>query len=121
LKVNPKGEIKRDNKNNALGGIRHPALETGEATFIASVVGPNGWNLFGGYENPIELKDSQFTRYLNAFTRATEKLFEDKFLLPAGRARLIREAQLHRPDTYTLNYKHGRLFPPPPSDEDEDE
>ena len=119
LRVNAQGVIARDDRCNALGGIRHPALETGEATFMASVVRGNGWELFGGYGTPKRLSDSDFPGYLDSFTKATEALFAAKFLLPGGRGRLIREAQLQRPDTYTLNYMRGRLFPPPPSEEDD--
>ena len=122
LKVDAQGNIARDARCNALGGIRHPALENGEATFVASIIRGNAWNLFGGYGKPRRLLDAaEFAAYLESFTKATEALLAAKFLLPAGRARLLREAQLNPPDTYTRNYMFGRLFPPTLSDEDEDE
>lgn len=116
LTVNAQGIIARDVRCNALGGIRHPALETGEATFMASVVRGNGWELFGGYGKPKRLENSEFPGYLDSFKKATEALLAAKFLLPTGRNRLLREAQLQPPNTYTLNYMQGRLFPPPLSD-----
>ena len=119
LTVNAQGVIARDIRCNALGGIRHPAVETGEATFIASVVRGNGWELFGGYSKPKRLEASEFPGYLESFKKATEALLAAKFLLPSGRNRLLREVQLHPPNTYTLNYMQGRLFPPPLSDVDE--
>ena len=117
IKVNARGEIARDARCNALGGIRHPALEAGEATFVASVVRGNGWELFGGYGNPKRLEEGEFPEYLNTFRRAADALLAAKFLLPGGHARLLREAQLQPPNTYTLNYLQGRLFPRPASDE----
>lgn len=110
LEVNAHGQLKRDALGNALGGIRHPALVAGETRFLASVLGCNGWRLFGGYDNVKRLTDCEFSQYLNTFTKATEALLAARFLLPAGRDRLLREAQLHPPDTYTVNYQAGRLL-----------
>ena len=110
LEVNAHGQLKRDALGNALGGIRHPALVAGEARFLASVTGCNGWRLFGGYDNVRRMTAAEFPQYLKTFTKATEALLAARFLLPGGRDRLLREAQLQRPDTYTLNYQAGRLL-----------
>jgi hypothetical protein len=119
LRVNPKGAIARDGLCNALGGIRHPALENGEATFSASIVRRNlefrPWELFGGYGNPKSLADNEFPQYLDSFKAATNALLAARYLTPDGAARLIREAQLQPPNTYTQNYMNGLLFPVPTS------
>ena len=59
LQLDSRGEIARDDLLNALGGIRHPALELREARFIASF-DRNGWDLFGGYHDLRQLTDSEF-------------------------------------------------------------
>jgi hypothetical protein len=110
LRVNPQGIIARDVIGNALGGIRHPAMETGEARFFDSVV-RNGWELFGGYGHPKRLTESEFPQYLNSFKQATQALVAARYLLPAGGERLIREVQLQPPNTFTLNYMEGLLLP----------
>lgn len=109
FKLNSKGEIVRDDRLNALGGIRHPALELSEARFIASF-DRNGWDLFGDYRNPRQLADGEFPAYLKSFTKATDALRDAGYLLPGGHARLIREAQLSPPNTYTVNYRDGLLL-----------
>lgn len=109
LQLNSRGEIMRDERQNALGGIRHPAVELGEARFIASP-GRNGFGLFGDYRNPRQLTDGEFPEYLRSFTRVTNALFDAGYLLANGRDRLIREAQLSPPNTYTLNYRAGLLL-----------
>lgn len=114
LKVDAQGNVMRDARGNALGGIRHPALEAGEATFMASVVRGN-WTLFGGYGNPKRLRESEFPGYVESFTRATNALVAARFLLQPFADRLIGMARVHPPNTYTLNYMEGRLDPPPPS------
>ncbi len=103
------GNIARDEKHNALGGIRHPALALKEAHFIASV-DRNGWDLFGGYEDPIKLTERQFPQYLNHFKSVAAQLRDAGYLMPVGYERLIREAQLNPPNTYTLNYRDGLLL-----------
>ena len=110
MQLNSRGEIVRDDRHNALGGIRHPALELREARFIASP-GRNGFELFGDYRNPRQLTDSEYPVYVKSFMQATDALFDAGYLLPAGRDRLHREAQLKRPNTYTLNYRDGLLLP----------
>jgi hypothetical protein len=110
LKVNPQGLIARDVMGNALGGIRHPALETVEARFISSVV-REGWELFGGYGSPKRLTDAEYPQYLNSFSKAADALVAARYLLPVGRDRLLKEVQLQRPNTFTLNYLEGLLIP----------
>lgn len=114
LKVDAQGNIMRDARCNALGGIRHPALEAGEATFMASVIRGN-WPLFGGYANPKRLRESEFPGYIESFSKAAKALAAARFLFPAAADRLIGLAKLHPPNTYTLNYMEGRLDTPPPS------
>jgi len=109
FKFNSRGEIERDERLNALGGIRHPAIELGEARFIASF-DRNGWDLFGDYRKPKQLTDGEFPGYLRSFTRATDALRDAGYLLPGGHARLIREVQLSPPNTYTLNYRDGLVL-----------
>lgn len=109
FKVNAQGEIVRDDRHNALGGIRHPALELREARFIASPA-RNGEELFGDYRNPRQLTASEFPVYVKSFRQATDALFDAGYLLEYGRDRLHREAQLKGPNTYTLNYREGLLL-----------
>lgn len=116
LKLNAEGYVMRDAKGNALGGIRHPALETGEATFLPSVV-RGGWDLFGGCGFPERVPYARLTTfadYLSAFTNAADALVAARFLLPEGRDRMVEQATLHQPNTFTLNYLEGRFFAPPP-------
>ena len=110
FRLNSSGQIMRDNRQNALGGIRHPAVQLGEARFIASV-DRNGWDLFGDYRNPRQLGGSEFPEYLRSFKRATDELFDGGYLTTGGRERLHREAQLKPGNTYTLNYREGLLLP----------
>ena len=109
FQLNSKGEIVRDERLNALGGIRHPALELGEARFIASFE-RNGWGLFGDYRNPRQITNGQFPGYLRSFTTAVNALRDAGYLLPAGQDRLISEVQLSPPNTYTLNYRDGLVL-----------
>jgi hypothetical protein len=114
LKLNPQGLVMRDAKGNALGGIRHPALEMSEAVFMPSVV-RGGWTLFGGCGSfNKKMQMSEFPAYLSAFTKAADALVSARFLLPAGRDRMIEQAKLSPPNTYTRNYLEGRFFVPPP-------
>jgi hypothetical protein len=109
LELNSRGEILRDESLNALGGIRHPALELREARFIASL-DRNGWDQFGDYQNPRRLLNDEFRAYLRSFTNATDALRDAGYLLPAEHAGLIKEAQLRPPNTYTLNYRAGLVL-----------
>ena len=111
LKTDAQGVILRDPRANALGGIRHPALDAGEATFIASVV-RDGWPLFGGYERPRRLQESEFQSYIDSFTKSVNALVAARYLLPVDAGRIIAQAKLHPPNTYTINYLEGRLFGP---------
>ena len=113
LKTDAQGNVQRDGRANATGGIRHPALETAEATFIASVI-RDGWMLFGGYANPKRLSESEFPSYLDTFTKAADALVSARYLLPAGREWMLSQAKLHPPNTFTLNYLEGRFFVPQP-------
>jgi hypothetical protein len=79
LKLTPDGQnLARDARGNALGGIRHPALETGEARFLASVVRAGNWPLFGGYENVLPVGHEgfhkNFGQYVKAFGDACKAL-----------------------------------------------
>lgn len=112
LSADARGNIMRDARGNALGGIRHPALEAGEATFMASVV-RGGWPHFGGYGSPKRLQASEFPGYVESFTRAANALVAARFLLRPAADTLIASARLHPPDTFTLNYMQGRLDAPP--------
>lgn len=103
------GEIARDEKRNALGGIRHPALALKEAHFIASA-DRNGWDLFGDYEDLLKLTAQQFPAYISHFKTVAGQLRDAGYLMPVGYDRLIREAQLNPPHTYTLNYRNGLLL-----------
>jgi hypothetical protein len=109
LKVAPGGVIARDDACNALGGIRHPALELKEATFIASVVRGRRWELFGGYSNLRSFPD--FAAYHKAFMNATAKLFKARLLLKADQDVLNLRATLNPPDTFTMNYMWERFYP----------
>lgn len=113
LKTDAHGNVMRDGRANALGGIRHPALETAEATFIPSVI-RDGWSLFGGYANPKRLQQSEFQAYLDTFAKACNALVSARYLLPVGCERMLAQAKLHPPNTYTINYLEGRFFAPPP-------
>lgn len=106
LKLNSRGEIVRDDMQNALGGIRHPAVQLREAQFVASV-DRNGWRLFGDYRNPRPITDAEFPEYLRSFRRETYKLFEAGYLSASGRDHLIGKAQMRPPNTFTLNYRAG--------------
>lgn len=108
LKVDARGNVMRDARCNALGGIRHPALEAGEATFMASVVRGN-WTPFGGYGNPRRLQESEFPGYVESFTKAVKALVAARLILQPFADRLIALTRIHPPNTYTLNYMEGRI------------
>jgi hypothetical protein len=117
LKLTPAGQIQRDPKGNALGGIRHPALEVGEARFIASVVRPVPappppvWPLFGGYDNVSSIGDADFFKnvgqYVKAFDAAAKALGRAGFLLDDDEKDLTRKAKLNPSATFTQNYQAG--------------
>lgn len=106
FQLGPNGEILRDDRQNALGGIRHPALQLREARFIASL-DRNGWDLFGDYRDPRQLTAAEFPEYVRSFKRATDALFDAGYLLDRGRDRLHRQCQLKPNNTFTLNYRDG--------------
>ncbi|HEX8653515.1 MAG TPA: alpha/beta hydrolase domain-containing protein [Pyrinomonadaceae bacterium] len=125
LKVNPRGLLAMDVARNAIGGIRHPALALKEATFIASVVRGRGWDLFGAYCNPRQLKEdgSDYETYKTSFRNATQALYAAGFLLKEDQIVLNQRAELTapphpEPGTYTMNYLR-RLFPNPTPTTDE--
>lgn len=111
LKTDGQGNVQRDAHANAAGGIRHPALEAGEATFVSSVV-RDGWTLFGGYGHPKRLQQSEFQGYIDSFTRAANALVAARYLLPAGAEWMIAQAKLSPPNTFTINYLEGRFYAP---------
>lgn len=125
LKVNPGGFIANDAIGNAVGGIRHPAINLSEATFIASVVRGRAWELFGAYSNPRQLKrdGSDFNAYRDSFRNAAQALLRAGLLLKEDHDLLIQRAALTappnpQPGTYTTNYLR-RLFPNPTPTADE--
>lgn len=96
-----------DSMGNAFGGIRHPALETREATFMASVPIGN-WRLFGGYGNMRRIEDFQgFDGYFRTFKKAVESLVTARFLLRPHADKLLKQAQLNQSNTFTRNYAAG--------------
>lgn len=120
LKLTPAGDdIARDAKGNALGGIRHPALEVGEAKFIATVEipvpvpPPPVWRLFGSYEQVKSIGDTDFFKnvgqYVKSFDAAAKALSRAGFLLDEDEKDLTRKAKLNPSSTFTQNYKAGRF------------
>jgi hypothetical protein len=116
LRTTPDGQIMRDQQGNALGGIRHPALEVGEARFIASVklpvpFPPGIWELFGGYDKVSAIGPADFFKnfgqYVKAFDAATKALSRASFLLDEDEKDLTRKAKLNPQTTFTQNYKAG--------------
>jgi hypothetical protein len=118
LKLTPAGDdIQRDAKGNALGGISHPALEIGEARFIATVnipvpvPPPPVWRLFGAYDHISAIGDADFFKnvgqYVKSFDAAAKALGRAGFLLDDDEKDLTRKAKLHPSSTYTQNYKAG--------------
>lgn len=119
LDLNPAGQIRRDAKGNALGGIRHPALEVGEAKFNATVnlavpkPPPPSWPLFGGYEQVRSIGDADFFKnvgqYVKAFGAAARALVSAGFLLDEDEKDLTRKAKSDPSSTFTRNYQAGRF------------
>jgi hypothetical protein len=107
LELTPSGNIKRNEKCNALGGIRHPALQLDEARFIGSVVRGQGWQLFGAYGSVRFVTEADFPAYLESFRRAVESLVESRLLLQKDATDLINKANLKPPNTFTINYADG--------------
>jgi hypothetical protein len=109
LRVGPGGLIARDVAGNALGGIRHPALELSEATFIASVVRGRRWELFGAYGNLRKFPD--FAEYQWKFVNSTVQLLRGRVLLKADQNLINSRSALNPPDTFTMNYMWERFYP----------
>jgi hypothetical protein len=119
LKLTSAGQIQRDIKGNALGGIRHPAVEVGEAKFIATVnipvpqPPPPFWPLFGGYEQVRAIGDADFFKnvgqYVKAFDAAAKALSRAGFLLEDDEKDLTRKAKQNPSSTFTQNYQAGRF------------
>ncbi|MFY9621909.1 MAG: alpha/beta hydrolase domain-containing protein [Pyrinomonadaceae bacterium] len=117
LNLTSAGQIQRDAKGNSLGGIRHPALEVGEAKFMASVnipvpqPPPPVWLLFGGYDHVRSIGDADFFKnvgqYVKAFDAAAKALGRAGFLLDEDEKDLTRKAKLNPSSTFTQNYKAG--------------
>lgn len=105
LEWTPSGNIARDEKGNALGGIRHPALQLSEARFIDSIIRGNGWQLFGAYGHPRFV--NQIPNYLDSFTQAADSLVDSRFLLRQDSRDMIAKASLIPPSTFTINYADG--------------
>jgi hypothetical protein len=108
------GQPKTDEKGNTRGGIRHPALEVGEALFIAEKR-RGFWENFGDYERgsvstvggPGFFKN--FGQYVKAFDAAARELKRAGFLLDEDEKELTRKAKLNPQSTFTQNYM-ARLF-----------
>lgn len=103
--------VARDATGNALGGIRHPALEVGEARFIAT----RATNfLFGDYADVRQVGAggffADFQAYRKAFERAAKDLRRAGFMSQEDERDLIEKSRLKPPATYTQNYRAG-LFP----------
>jgi hypothetical protein len=117
LKLTTASQVERDAVGNALGGIRHPALEVGEAKFISPAVlpvpvpPPPVWRLFGGYEQVRSIGDAGFFKnvgqYVKAFDAAAKALGRAGFLLDEDEKDLTRKAKLNPSSTFTQNYKAG--------------
>ncbi len=92
--------IARDAMGNALGGIRHPALETGEARFIAR--GEGGF--YGSYDTMKSIGDEDFYQswdeYERDFVAAREELNTMGFLLDGD----LKWFVLRRGKTFTEAY-----------------
>lgn len=118
LKLTSAGQIERDALGNALGGIRHPALEVGEARFISPAllpipVPPRVWRLFGGYDHVRSIGEADFFKnvgqYVKAFDAAAKDLGRAGFLLDEDEKDLTRKAKMNPSSTFTKNYK-AELF-----------
>ena len=100
-------QVALDLMGNALGGIRHPALETGEATFLPTVLHGN-WPLFGGRGNEKTIEQlGGFEAYFSKFKQAVEALVAAKFLRKHDADTLLANAQLNRANTFTRTYAAG--------------
>ncbi len=112
------GFLDRDDRCNALGGIPHPALTVGEATFVASIErgllppAPR-WPLNGGYGYPrprISWGAEKPGAYARAFEAAVKDLVEARFLLVEDAKDLMKKANMDPEKTFTESYMAG-LFP----------
>lgn len=114
--LTPYGGIARDDKGNGIGGLRHPALELGEARFVASEPrNPDDWRLFGAYYDVRSVGNRDFFPsfgpYLRAFEKAVDDLGRAGFLLKEDQVDLFSKARLRPPSTFTENYRDGLFFP----------
>jgi hypothetical protein len=92
--------IARDEKGNALGGIRLPDLQIGRGQFIA--VDPAsflGMGVYGAFEDlqcePLSDGSPQFAdhgAYVSQFTQQAERLVAERLLLPEDAERMIAKA-----------------------------
>lgn len=99
------GNIVRDEKGNAVGGIRHPAVELSEARFADSIIRGDLWQSFGGYGHLTP--PNQIPTYLESFTQATDSLVQSRLLLREDSIDWIAKASLNPPSTFTINYALG--------------
>lgn len=102
--------VARDARGNALGGIRHPALELGEARFIARRASNT---LFGDYADVQQVGGAgffpDFEAYRKAFEKAAKELRHAGFVSQADEKDLIEKSKLGPPDTFTRNYQLNRF------------
>lgn len=105
LEWTPSGNIARDETGNALGGIRHPALQLSEARFADSIIRGDGWPLFGAYGHPRFV--NEIPNYLESFRQAAGSLVRSRFLLRLDSTDMIEKASLLPPSTFTFNYAAG--------------
>jgi hypothetical protein len=100
-------QVALDPMGNALGGIRHPALETGEATFLPTVLHGN-WPFFGGRGNERTIEQfGSFAAYFSKFKQAVESLVTARFLRRHDADNLLKNAQLNQANTFTRSYVAG--------------
>lgn len=100
-------QVALDPMGNALGGIRHPALVTGEATFLPTVLHGN-WPFFGGRGNERTIEQlGGFDAYLSKFKQAVESLVAARFLRSHDADRLLANVHLNRANTFTRSYAAG--------------
>ncbi len=117
LKVVPGKLLARDIAGNAVGGIRHPALELREATFIASVFRGRLWEFFGAYGKLRTFGGLRpfpdFENYKTSFRDATENLARARLLSRGWADIFIRRSMLEDNATYTMNYMWERFYKDP--------
>ena len=107
------GEIARDGRGHARGGVRLPSLVLAEARFEARAATSCG-DLFGSYSSPRSIGSPGFPAtpqaYVAAFREAAQKLVDRRLMTPGDAAWLTRQAVRAAavPCTYTQLYAEER-------------